>query len=107
MEMGESKHDFSLYHLPSRFLQHNRFLSSTTFRNTTHSCPECHYEVERDIASAQELCNRGQETYPGTLEKQEIASQIVVLSGVMSLDKWRRGGMPSSDVGKPALDRLR
>jgi len=72
-----------------------------------HSCPECRYEVARDIASAQELCNRGQETYPGTLEKQEIASQIVVLSGVMSLDKWRRGGMPSSDVGKPALDRLR
>lgn len=68
-----------------------------------HSCPECLYETNRDIASAQELCNRGIETYPGTLEKQEIGSQIVVLSGAMSLDKWRRGAMPSSDVGKPAL----
>ncbi len=24
-----------------------------------HSCPECLYEVDRDVASAQELCNRG------------------------------------------------
>ena len=65
-------------------------------------------------------CNRGQEavrprvgvrrkgmltktTYPGTLEKQEIASQVV-LSGNFVLDKWRfRGGMPSSDIGKPTL----
>lgn len=68
-----------------------------------HSCPECHYKTDRDIASAQELCNRGIETYPGTLEKQEIGSQIVVLSGAMSLDKWRRGVMPNSDVGKPAV----
>ncbi|MEB3282297.1 MAG: transposase, partial [Lyngbya sp.] len=35
-----------------------------------HSCRECHYEVDRDIASAQELLNRGIKTYPGTLEKQ-------------------------------------
>jgi hypothetical protein len=68
-----------------------------------HSCPECLYEVNRDIASAQELCNRGIETYPGTLEKQEIGSQeglrgecirpfkrpVVVLSGNLVLDKWR------------------
>nr|WP_245562120.1 transposase [Stanieria cyanosphaera] len=97
-----------------------------------HSCPECRYEVNRDIASAQELCNRGIETclinarskfgrqaltYPGTLEKQEIASQVeragaqassapfessVVLSGNMVLDKWRRGGILSSDIGKLA-----
>jgi putative transposase len=82
-----------------------------------HVCHECGYEVDRDIASAQEICNRGQETYRGTPEKQEIASQVkagflevaskkrlpaVVLSGVMSLDKWRfRGGMPISDDGKP------
>ena len=65
-----------------------------------HSCPECLYETDRDIASAQELCNRGIETYPGTLEKQEIDSQVV-LSGVMSLDKWRRGVIPSSDARKP------
>ena len=43
-----------------------------------HTCTECGYEEDRDIASAQEICNRGQETYPGTLEKQEIASQVVL-----------------------------
>ena len=67
-----------------------------------HLCLECRYEVDRDIASAQELCNRGIETYRGTPEKQEIGSQVV-LSGAFCLDKWRRGAMPSSDVGKPAL----
>lgn len=70
-----------------------------------HSCPECLYECDRDIASAQEICNRGIETYRGTPEKQEIDSQIVVLSGAMSLDKWRRGVMPNSDIGKPTLYR--
>ena len=43
-----------------------------------HTCTECGYQEDRDIASAQEICNRGQETYPGTLEKQEIASQVVL-----------------------------
>ncbi|MDY7012461.1 MAG: transposase [Cyanobacteriota bacterium] len=52
-----------------------------------HSCPECLYEVDRDIAAAQELCNRGRETYRGTPEKQEIGSQVV-LSGNLVLDKW-------------------
>ncbi|MBD2304837.1 transposase [Chroococcidiopsis sp. FACHB-1243] len=65
-----------------------------------HFCPECLHECDRDVASAQELCNRGQETYPGTLEKQEIGSQVG-LSGAMSLDKWRRGAIPKSDLGKP------
>jgi putative transposase len=68
-----------------------------------HECHECGYEADRDIASAQEICNRGQETYRGTPEKQEIASQVV-LSGNLVLDKWRfRGGMPSSDIGKPSV----
>jgi putative transposase len=67
-----------------------------------HSCPECNYEVARDIASAQELLNRGVETYPGTLEKQEIGSQVEV-SGAMCLDNWRRGAMPNREFGKPAL----
>ncbi|EDX77231.1 hypothetical protein MC7420_368 [Coleofasciculus chthonoplastes PCC 7420] len=56
--------------------------------------------MDRDIASAQELLNRGLETYPGTLEKQEIGSQVEV-SGAMSLDKWRRGAMPYREVRKP------
>jgi putative transposase len=72
-----------------------------------HTCTECGYQEDRDIASAQEICNRGQETYPGTLEKQEIASQVV-LSGNSVLDKWRfRRGMPSSDIGKPSVYRGR
>jgi putative transposase len=66
-----------------------------------HSCPECRYEVDRDIASAQELLNRGLETYPGTLEKQEIGSQVEV-SGAWDLDNWRRGAMPYREVRKPA-----
>ncbi len=71
-----------------------------------HVCYECGYGVEisvnRDIASAQEICNRGQETYPGTLEKQEIASQVV-LSGAMCLDKWRfRGGISNREVRSPS-----
>jgi putative transposase len=67
-----------------------------------HSCLECNYEVDRDIASAQELCNRGIETYRGTPEKQEIGSQVV-LSGNFVLDKWRRGARLNREVEKPAL----
>lgn len=52
-------------------------------------CKECGYVVDRDIASGQEICNRGEETYRGTREKQEIGSQIVVLSGNFVVDKWR------------------
>ena len=66
-----------------------------------HECHECGYVVDRDIASAQEICNRGIETYRGTPEKQEIGSQVV-LSGNLVLDKWRGGAMPISDNGKPA-----
>ena len=70
-----------------------------------HECNECDYVMDRDIASGQEICNRGQETYRGTPEKQEIGSQVV-LSGNLVLDKWRsRGAMPISDNGKPALYR--
>jgi putative transposase len=71
-----------------------------------HECHECGYVVDRDIASAQEICNRGQETYRGTPEKQEIGSQVV-LSGNLVLDKWRnsalavRGARSISDNGSP------
>ncbi|MBW4536689.1 MAG: transposase [Pleurocapsa minor HA4230-MV1] len=72
-----------------------------------HECSECGYVVDRDVASGQEICNRGEETYRGTPEKQEIGSQVV-LSGNLVLDKWRnteryRGAMPNSDIGKPTL----
>ncbi|NJK58464.1 MAG: transposase, partial [Pleurocapsa sp. SU_5_0] len=71
-----------------------------------HECHECGYVVDRDIASGQEICNRGQETYRGTPEKQEIGSQVV-LSGNFVLDKWRnstsvvRGARSISDNGSP------
>ena len=74
-----------------------------------HECHECSYVVDRDIASGQEICNRGEETYRGTREKQEIGSQVV-LSGNFVLDKWRnlsldRLGEQDSigNSGKPAL----
>ena len=71
-----------------------------------HECHECGYVVDRDIASAQEICNRGQETYRGTPEKQEIGSQVV-LSGNLVLDKWRnstqvdRGARSIGNNGSP------
>ncbi|MEQ8464405.1 hypothetical protein [Coleofasciculus sp. E1-EBD-02] len=46
--------------------------------------------------------NHDLKTYPGTLEKQEIGSQVEV-SGAMRLDNWRRGAMPNSDIRKPIL----
>ena len=69
-----------------------------------HVCHECGYVVDRDIASSQEICNRGEETYRGTREKQEIGSQVV-LSGNFVVDKWRnsanavRGANSISDNG--------
>ena len=74
-------------------------------------CNECGYVVDRDIAAGQEICNRGEETYRGTREKQEIGSQVV-LSGNFVVDKWRNlssgrlGEQDSiSDNRKPALYR--
>lgn len=61
--------------------------------NRYHVCYECGYgvdlPVDRDIASGQEICNRGEETYRGNSEKQEIGSQVV-LSSNMIVDKWRK-----------------
>ena len=72
-----------------------------------HKCGECGYVVDRDIASAQEICNRGIETYRGTPEKQEIGSQVV-LSGNLVLDKWRfRGARSIGDDGSPHSIALR
>ena len=77
-----------------------------------HQCNECgygvNYPVDRDIASAQEICNRGQQTYRGNSEKQEIDSQVG-LSGNFVLDKWRnspqgvRRVKSVSDNAMPAL----
>ena len=51
------------------FIGVNVGLLNKELGDRVHFCPECLYETDRDIASAQELCNRGLETYPGTLEK--------------------------------------
>ena len=57
-----------------------------------HSCPECLYETDRDIASAQELCNRGIEMLSTQgLWGKEIGCQVG-LSGAFCLDKWRGVG---------------
>ncbi len=77
-----------------------------------HECGECGYVVDRDIASAQKICNRGIETYRGTPEKQEIGSQVV-LSGNLVLDKWRnlpegsRGARSIGDDGNSRSTALR
>jgi putative transposase len=61
-----------------------------------HNCPECKYIVDRDIASAQELCNRGIEKLSTQgIWGKEIGCQVG-LSGAMSLDKWRGVAMTSS-----------
>ncbi len=65
-----------------------------------HECDQCGYVVDRDLASAQEICNRGIETYRGTPEKQEIGSQVV-LSGNLVLDKWRGGARSIRENGSP------
>ncbi len=80
-----------------------------------HICHECGYglgeTVDRDIASAQEICNRGIEKHSTQgLWGKEIGYQLqsrdvslVGLSGAFCLDKWRGVAMPNSDVGKPTL----
>jgi len=70
-----------------------------------HECHECGYTTDRDVASGQEICNRGDQTYRGTPEKQEIGSQVV-LSGNFVVDKWRnteryRGARSIGDDGSP------
>ena len=64
-----------------------------------HSCPECGYQADRDVASAQEICNRGYEQLSTQgLWGKEIGCQVG-LSGAMSLDKWRRAASSNRDIG--------
>ncbi|NEO01506.1 MAG: transposase [Moorea sp. SIO3I7] len=68
-----------------------------------HTCPQCSYCVDRDVAAAQELCNRGIEKLSTQgLWGKEIGCQVG-LSGAFSLDQWRRAAMSNSDIGNPAL----
>ncbi len=96
-------------------------------KDRIHQCPECKYVIDRDVAAAQEICNRGIEavrpcspqlsggewrvarvrrkgtltktTYRGTPEKQEIVSQVL-LSGNFVLDKWRKSA--NAELGRNA-----
>ncbi|MGK7893225.1 MAG: RNA-guided endonuclease InsQ/TnpB family protein [Xenococcus sp. (in: cyanobacteria)] len=72
-----------------------------------HVCHECgygvHEPVNRDLASAQEICNRGIEKHSTQgLWGKEIGYQVG-LSGAFCLDKWHGVAIPSSDVGKPTV----
>ena len=87
-----------------------------------HECNECNYVVDRDIASGQEICNRGEETYRGTREKQEIGSQVNRASrfavrstseclrhssGNFVVDKWHGGASSVGDDGSPHCNNFR
>lgn len=68
-----------------------------------HTCFECGYGVDsfvdRDVAAAQEICNRGIETHCRQgLCRTETVCQVEV-SGVMNLDNWRRGGSALREGG--------
>ncbi|MEL4894127.1 RNA-guided endonuclease InsQ/TnpB family protein [Crocosphaera sp. Alani8] len=93
-----------------------------TLSDRVHNCPECGYQCDRDVASAQEICNRGIETHSrqGLCRRETVCQTgrtssgghlqrqpLVEVSGVMSLDNWRRGNIPlwaersPMRVGKP------
>ena len=81
-----------------------------------HTCTECGYSNNRDVASSEVIRNRGIKQYPGTTgERKPPANKSVspgetpgvhtgrgVLSGILNLDKCY-AGMPNCEVGKPAL----
>jgi putative transposase len=73
-----------------------------------HTCTECGYSNNRDVAAAVVIRNRGiekftlsgDEMYPGTTGKRKPPANSV-LSGILNLDKCY-AGMPNCEVGKPA-----
>ena len=80
-----------------------------------HVCYECDYGIKevvnRDIAAAQEICNRGIESKDDSANRlfstqglwgKEIGYQVG-RSGAMCLDTWRGVAMPSREIGKPTL----
>ncbi|WP_013324198.1 RNA-guided endonuclease InsQ/TnpB family protein [Gloeothece verrucosa] len=80
-----------------------------TLSDRIHDCKACGYIQDRDIASAQEICNRGIETYCRQgLCRTETACQVEV-AGAMSLANWRReslwAGMSQGDLGSPTHNR--
>jgi putative transposase len=65
-----------------------------------HTCKECGYENNRDVASAEVIRNRGTNQYPRTIGERKLPANSV-LSGVLCLDKCY-AGMPNCEIGKPA-----
>ncbi|NEO35418.1 MAG: transposase [Moorea sp. SIOASIH] len=66
-----------------------------------HTCTECGYSNNRDVASAEVIRNRGIEKYPRTIGERKPPA-IGVLSGIFNLDKCY-AGIPNCEIGKPAL----
>ncbi len=81
-----------------------------------HTCDECGYSNNRDIASAEVICHRGIDKYPRTIGERKLpANKSVspgvspgvhtgrsVLSGILNLDKCY-AGMLNCEIEKPAL----
>ncbi len=65
-----------------------------------HTCTECGYSNNRDVASAEVICNRGINKYPRTIGERKL-SAISVLSGVFDLDKCYAESL-NCEVKKPA-----
>jgi putative transposase len=54
-----------------------------------HKCPECQYEINRDVAAAKVICNRGIAAVGQIVEQIDC---VGVLSGGFVLDKCRKSG---------------
>ncbi|MDJ0508814.1 MAG: transposase [Crocosphaera sp.] len=80
-----------------------------TLADRVHNCPQCGYQCHRDVASAQEICNRGMEKHSrqGLCRKETVCQTgrtssgghlqrqpLVEVSGMSNLDNWRRGTIP-------------
>ncbi|OLT62148.1 transposase [Moorena bouillonii PNG] len=66
-----------------------------------HTCKECSYSNNRDVASAEVIRNRGIQKYPRTIGERKPPAESV-LSGILNLDKCYAGTL-NCEVKKPAL----
>ncbi len=65
-----------------------------------HTCNECGYSNNRDVASAEVICHRGIDLYPRTIGEWKPPAKSV-LSGVLYLDKCYAGNL-GCEAKKPA-----
>ncbi|NEO64895.1 MAG: transposase [Moorea sp. SIO4G2] len=66
-----------------------------------HTCDECGYSNNRDVASAEVICDRGMNKYPRTIGERKLPANGV-LSGVLCLDKCYAGNL-NCEVKKPTV----